>query len=158
MADVAVVVGAPAPDGRGMCTLSDPIADLPEEFVWERLVHKVRPLLLNLELPEGSSARIEQGFGLFAIDVVDKLQYCPENTVIVERQRPIAGTLRFFNPSPVTSPCHCSAGRDTASNALALQALRSSWTLVGCSAVPGNHGQLAAESSVMVSPITEDSA
>ncbi|GAQ81254.1 hypothetical protein KFL_000750220 [Klebsormidium nitens] len=40
MANVKVVTGAPAPDGRGTCTLSESI-DIPEEFLWKALVNKV---------------------------------------------------------------------------------------------------------------------
>eukprot|EP00243_Klebsormidium_subtile_P004171 TRINITY_DN17968_c0_g1_i1.p2 TRINITY_DN17968_c0_g1~~TRINITY_DN17968_c0_g1_i1.p2 ORF type:complete len:160 (-),score=46.13 TRINITY_DN17968_c0_g1_i1:283-762(-) len=40
MADVDVVKGAPAPDGRGTCCLSGPI-DIPEDFLWGPLTNKV---------------------------------------------------------------------------------------------------------------------
>jgi hypothetical protein len=104
MGDVAVVFGAPAPDGRGMCTLSAPI-DLPEEFVWERLVHKVRPLPLNLELPEGSSAHIEQGLGRLSLDMVDKLQ-CrrPESTGIVKWSAQLLVHSGFSTPLQLPHP------------------------------------------------------
>lgn len=40
-----MVVGAPAPDGRGPCTLSDAI-DIPEDFLWKAMVNKVRQSVL----------------------------------------------------------------------------------------------------------------